>query len=263
DSNKQDGKSPINTNIEARHRGKMRAILTENDIDEHITLTVGEIDNKIEDFMKQGSGLNLIRIEMILIEAYTLRRAEGGSYKPTPKKLANTKCTINPDNSKTGNDMCLKYALGAYFAYNESVKVHLERLSVIRPYLDKVNLNGILMPTPICNRTFQKIEAQNPDISINVWEWKEETAIPKAVIASKNFYIPNSCQVAGCKHPRPNECMEKRPHVIHLMALTDIIKAEDTGKYGQKNHFLWIKNPNGLKHNDKKHLCNRCFQSFT
>ncbi|CAJ0769845.1 15329_t:CDS:2, partial [Entrophospora sp. SA101] len=76
--------------------------------------------------------------------------------------------------------------------------------------------------------TFQKIEAQNPEISINVWEWKEETATPKPVIASKNFYIPNSCQVAGCEHPRPNECMTKRPHVIHLMALTDVNKSEDT-----------------------------------
>ena len=50
------------------------------------------------------------------------------------------------------------------------------------------------------------------------------------------------------------------------MALTDITKS-DEGKYGQKNHFLWIKNPNTLVFKDtaykgKKHLCNRCFQSF-
>ena len=52
------------------------------------------------------------------------------------------------------------------------------------------------------------------------------------------------------------------------MALTDINKSEDTGKYDQRNHFLWIKNPDELickdsKHTTKKHLCNRCFQSFT
>ncbi|CAB4436303.1 unnamed protein product [Rhizophagus irregularis] len=50
------------------------------------------------------------------------------------------------------------------------------------------------------------------------------------------------------------------------MALTDITKS-DEGKYGQKNHFLWIKNPDALIYKDtfhkgKKHLCNRCFQSF-
>jgi hypothetical protein len=86
----------------------------------------------------------------------------------------------------------------------------------------------------------------NPDISINVWEWKEETATPKTVIASKNY---------------------KRPHIIDLLALTDIIKSEDTDKYGQKNHFLWIKNINRLisgntAHKEKKHLCDGCFQSF-
>ena len=51
------------------------------------------------------------------------------------------------------------------------------------------------------------------------------------------------------------------------MTFTDITKSENTDKYRQKNHFLWIKNPNGLifkdtTHHGKKHLCNRCFQSF-
>ena len=46
------------------------------------------------------------------------------------------------------------------------------------------------------------------------------------------------------------------------MALTDITKSEDE-KYGQKNHFLWIKNHDGLvfkdtKHHGKRYLCNRC-----
>ena len=85
----------------------------------------------------------------------------------------------------------------------------------------------------------------NPDISINVWEWKEETATSKPVIASKNF---------------------KRQHVIRLLALTDINKNNETGKYGQKNHFLWIKNPSRLIYGDsahkaKKYLYDRCFQS--
>jgi hypothetical protein len=51
------------------------------------------------------------------------------------------------------------------------------------------------------------------------------------------------------------------------LALTNIIKSEDGDKYGQKNHFLWIKNPSRLiykdtAHKEKKHLCDGCFQSF-
>jgi hypothetical protein len=43
------------------------------------------------------------------------------------------------------------------------------------------------MPTPVCPRIFNKIEEMNPDISISVWGWNEESATPKPVIASKNF----------------------------------------------------------------------------
>src|SRR2546421_6997495 len=56
------------------------------------------------------------------------------------------------------------------------------------------------MPTPVCSRIFNKIEEMNPDISISVWEWNEETATSKPVIASKNF---------------------KRQHKIRLLALTE------------------------------------------
>ena len=150
------------------HRGEMWAILSENDIDEHITLSAGEIDAKIESFLSNGSGWKLIRIEIIYINVYAYRRDTGGLYKPTSKRLTNTKCTINPDNSQTGDNMCLKYALGAYFASNGDVTKNLQRLSYLKSYLDIVNLNGISMPTPICNRTFQKIKAQNSEISINI-----------------------------------------------------------------------------------------------
>ena len=124
-------KSKISTYMIGYHRSLMRVILTEEDINEHINLSISEIDNKIDSFMKSGSGWNLVRIEMLTIEAYTYQRAFGGSYISTPKKLANTKCTINPDNSQTGDDMCLKYALGAYFASNRGETKNLQRLSVL------------------------------------------------------------------------------------------------------------------------------------
>ena len=49
------------------------------------------------------------------------------------------------------------------------------------------------------------------------------------------------------------------------MALTDITKSKD--KYGQKNHFLWIKNIDGLVYGDtahysKRYLCRKCTISW-
>ncbi|RGB26672.1 hypothetical protein C1646_770121 [Rhizophagus diaphanus] len=60
---------------------------------------------------------------------------------------------------------------------------------------------------------------------------------------------------------------ELQPSAYHSPhGLTNITKS-DEGKYGQKNHFLWIKNPDALiykdtSHKGKKYLCNWCFQSF-
>ncbi|GBB99512.1 hypothetical protein RclHR1_35430001, partial [Rhizophagus clarus] len=234
----------------------MQALLSENYIDEHLTSSGGEIDKKIEEYLENGSNWILVRIDIVYIEAYTLRRTTGGSYEPTPKKLANKKSTINPDNkglvdpeTNALSEKCLQGALGCYFAYQDGHTDNLERIfqaTKYKPYLDVVKLDGIPMPTPICTSIFNKIEEMNPDISINVWGWNEETATPKAEIASKNW---------------------DRPYIIDLLALTNIVKSEDTDKYGQKNHFLWIKNIDRLlygdtAHKEKKHLCRRCTITF-
>jgi len=126
------------TNFEASylptyHRGNMRAILSKNDIAKHITQSVGEIDGQIEKNMKEESGKILLRIDSVFIKTYTYRRAGGGSFIPTPKKLANSKCTINPDNhvlidpeTNRPSEKCLQGVLGAYFAYKDGHTEHLE-----------------------------------------------------------------------------------------------------------------------------------------
>ena len=175
----EDGSSNISYSYN-HERGNMRYLLLTNDIDEHITKSAGEIDNQIEETLKKGSGCVLEQILEITIEVYTLKRATGGSYIHTPKKLANTKCTINPDNhvlidpeTNRPSEKCLQGALCAYFTHQNGHTDNLERIfraTKYKPYLDVVKLDGIPMPTPICSRIFNKIEEMNPDISISVWE---------------------------------------------------------------------------------------------
>src|SRR5215216_3900185 len=114
------------------HRSYQREILSEQYIDEYITQSGVEIDQKIESYLKEESGKILLRLEMILIESYTLRRALGGSYILTLKKLANKKCTINPDNQglidpemKKPSEKCLQGALGCYFAHQDGIQIIL------------------------------------------------------------------------------------------------------------------------------------------
>jgi len=53
------------------HRGGMRPILSEGEIDRHLTQSVGKIDNKVEETLKKGSGYVLEQILEISIEVYT------------------------------------------------------------------------------------------------------------------------------------------------------------------------------------------------
>jgi hypothetical protein len=94
-----------------------------------------------------------------------------------------------------------------------------------------------------------KIEKQNPEISVNVWEWEERMIesveqVLKCVIYSKNY---------------------DRKHIIHLIALSELNGEITDFKF--KHHYIWVKDVNKLLYRDtaykgKKHFCNKCTQTF-
>ncbi|CAG8748136.1 6791_t:CDS:2, partial [Rhizophagus irregularis] len=153
------------------HDRETQVLLAEHSINEFLDRSAGVmIDADIEAYLNNGSGWKLLQIEMIYIEFYKYERALGGSWKETPKGLSNKKVTINPNNRATEDNLCLGYTLGLHFLHyeNDGIVKNPQNLSKIRPYISRINLEGIPMPTPICPRVFEKIEKQNPEISVNV-----------------------------------------------------------------------------------------------
>ena len=61
--------------------------------------------------------------------------SRGRSYIDCAKWLKNKKATINPKNN---DDKCFQYALNAPLNY-EQIKDHPERISKIKPFIDKYN----------------------------------------------------------------------------------------------------------------------------
>ncbi|PKY31461.1 hypothetical protein RhiirB3_449077 [Rhizophagus irregularis] len=228
------------------HDRETQVLLAEHSINEFLDRSAGVIDADIEAYLNNGSGWKLLRIEMIYIEFYKYERTLGGSWKETPKGLSNKKVTINPNNRTTGDNLCLGYALGLHFLHyeNDGIVKNPQNLSKIRPYISRINLEGIPMPTPICPRVFEKIEKQNPEISVNVWEWNENKQSPKCVIYSKNH---------------------DHQHNIHLIALSETV--DEVTDFKIKHHYIWVKDINRLLYGDtahkgKKHFCNKCTQTF-
>ncbi|CAJ0837935.1 20497_t:CDS:2, partial [Entrophospora sp. SA101] len=72
------------------------------------------------DYILNESDINDRLYIDVQVAQYNIVR--GGNYIKTPKKLANTKGTINPDNSKTNDNECLKHAISAFNAHRISEK---------------------------------------------------------------------------------------------------------------------------------------------
>ena len=62
----------------------------------------------------------------------------------------------------------------------EEIGVHPERISKIKPYVDRYNWNGIDFPIP--NNQWKKFEKQNLDIALNVLVVEGEMKIRQAYI---------------------------------------------------------------------------------
>ncbi|CAH1760867.1 4609_t:CDS:2, partial [Entrophospora sp. SA101] len=105
--------------------------------------------------------------------------ARGGSYIKTPKKPANTKGTINPDNSETKDNEHLKHAISAFNAH---------RISKV----------------PVSNHIFKKLEKLNPDYYFNVNDWDDKSGGKEKMhylwIKNPNKLIFTNTNHKGKKH---------------------------------------------------------------
>ena len=84
------------------------------------------------------------------------------SYIDSPDWTKKKKTTINPKNE---DDKCFPYAVTVALNYGET-ESHPERVSNIKPFVNKYNWKGISYPSKIDDwRTFKK---NNPTIALNI-----------------------------------------------------------------------------------------------
>ena len=85
----------------------------------------------------------------------------GGSYIDSPDWVKNKKATINP----------IPYAVTVALNH-EKPKSYLQRISKIKPFINKHNWEGINFPSE--KNDFGKIEKNNNTIALNVFYAKKE-----------------------------------------------------------------------------------------
>ena len=206
-------------------------ILNEHNIDTLSALInefVDEVKGEIEVWSERGSGWIMDKILEAYINVARYQPMLGGSYMPLPTKLKNKKAIINVQNR---DNQCLRWALrAALFPAPRGIKV--SRPSSY-PTEDGLNFTGIDFPTPVSQ--IDRLERQNPNLSINVFGWEDGRVVVHR-ISEKGGEIPR----------------------INLM-LT---------KQGENTHYSYVKRLSALlydqsRHNESKHFCERCLHGYT
>jgi len=125
---------------------------------------------EIEHWSELGSEWEFEYAEIAYVNVSRYDPIKGGTYLPTPAKLASKKAIINVENR---DNECLKWALRAALFPPKDGK-NAQRPSKY-PVKDGINYEGIDFPTPV--KQIDKLEPQNRNLSINVFGWEEGRVI--------------------------------------------------------------------------------------
>ena len=189
---------------------------------------VDDVRGEIEAWSERGSGWVVDEILEAFINVAQYQPLNGGSYMPLPEKLKNKKAVLNIQNR---DNMCLRWAIRAAL-FPARKGLNPQRTSSY-PTNDGLNFEGIDFPTPVSQ--IDKLERQNPNLSLNVFGWNNDKVLVHR-ISEKDGSIPR----------------------INLM-LT---------KQGDNMHYSYVKRLTALlydqnRHNESKHFCERCLHGYS
>ena len=116
-----------------------------------------------EQVLRAGSDYIFDSVDILGIHFPNIRLRRGRSYIKSPDWISSKKATINPNN--TQDKKCFQYAITVALTHKE-ISNHPERISKIRPHVDKYNWKDINFPEKIDE--YKKFERNNSDIALNI-----------------------------------------------------------------------------------------------
>ena len=155
----------------------------------------------------------------------------GGSYIESAKRIKDKKSTINPKN----NDYkCFQYAITVTLNHDK-INKHHQRVSKIKPFIDKYNWNDIDFPST--SKDWKKFELNNELIALNI------------------LYVPHKTRKIYLAYKSKHNLTREKQVV--LLMITD----------GDKWHYLTVTRLLGLlrgvtSNNNGDFYCLNCFCSY-
>jgi len=197
-----------------------------------INSVLTELNNKVEQFSKQGFGFELERIVRFVLAINKYRPIHCSTHIPTSDWLAQKHCIINVKNKD--NRCFLWSVIAALYPASENPS----RLSHYVEYKSKVNVDGLVYP--VSTEEIPRFEDNNPEISVNVLAIDED---------ARSFCV---------EYVSPHR---SRTHYVNLLLL-------EVSSNPSKRHYTYIKNMSALvahrtKHDGKTYVCNSCLHPFS
>ena len=147
-----------------------------NDADEVVDELFESLRSRYQENLETsvtGSGFIFSSVLLMYYKCQKVNFKRGGSYIDSTDWIKKKKAIINPENT---DDKCFQYAVTVVLNYGE-IESHPERVSNIKPFIDKYYWKGINYPSKIGDRrTFEK---NNPTIALNILYIKEKEVCPE------------------------------------------------------------------------------------
>ena len=120
----------------AYFHGAMQTLLRKEDFEESYHNSMNKIWQAFDEYLKNGSGWILERVEKILLNTYDYQPIQISSYIPTPKVLVGKRCLTNVQNED--DRKCFEYSIIAALHHHEIDKKHVERPSHYTKFLGQL-----------------------------------------------------------------------------------------------------------------------------
>ena len=182
-----------------------------SDTDEVIKLLFESFLQKYKENLQEkmkGSGFEFDGVNFLYYDFNKTSINRGGSYIDSTQWLKNKKSTIDPKNN---DDKCFQYVITLALNLN-SIDNHPERISKIKPFINKYNWKYIDFPA--MSKDWKKFESNN-EIALNI------------------LYVPHNTKKVNIAYQSKHNLIREK-QVILLMISN-----------GAKWHYLTVKNLSG------------------
>ena len=115
-----------------------------------------------EAVLRNGSNFAFESVDLLSYSFYKIGLRRGRSYIKSPKWVLNKRATTNPKNK---DNKCFQYSVTVALNH-QNIENHPERISNIKPFIDKYIWDGIDFPAGI--KDWKKLERNNKTIALNI-----------------------------------------------------------------------------------------------